>query len=440
MIADKIKANIFFSVIEKGGILIAQFISSILLAKYLPVEEFGAIAVISGLFSFLQFFNIAFENILIRDYHLYKDSIEEGLSKFVTLNLLKSTIIGLVGISGGLVYYFLASSGQIAFLYVIFSLVLILIMDSLISPLIIYAGLVFKQSLVTKISLIRWTLNVAGLSVLIFSPSIKVVFLKDLFIFFVVIILWFRLAKKDLGICLKLSHFNLQSIKENIMGYSIWVHLLGVISTVIYKADATILYYFSTLAVVGKYNIALTLANVASIIPSVLIAQNNVVLSHCTTPEEAKRTTANFLRFSLYIGVLSFLGFVILGKTYLRIVTKDDIDEIYFYLLFIVSGLLIVKMIISPLFSFIQLKGKVKRLFFRVQVPMFLIALFNYALFSYLDGARGVAVSNLINGIVWLILIFIEIKSYGFKISDIGSSKDDYNQVKNYVNKYFSKI
>ena len=410
------------------------------MAKYLPMEEFGAIAVISGFFSFLQFFNIAFENILIRDYHLYRDSSDEGLSTFLTINLLKSTLIGLIGVSAGLVYYFLASSGHVAFLYVTCSLVLILIMDSLISPLIIYASLIFKQSLVTKISLVRWTLNVGGLSVLIFSPSIKIVFLKDLFISFIVIYLWFKFAKKELGLNLKMRGFNLQFIKDNLFGYSVWVHLMGVISTIIYKADATILYYFSTLAVVGKYNIALSLANVASIIPSVLIAQNNVALSHCKSLEEAKKTTASFLRFSFYIGILSFICFAVLGKIYLRIVTKNDIDEIYSYLLFIVSGLLIVKMIISPLFSFIQLKGEVKGLFFRVQVPLFIIALFNYVLFSYLDGARGAAFSNLINGIVWLILIFIEIKSYGFKISDIGSSKDDYNQVKNYVNKYFSKI
>lgn len=439
---DRIKTNIFFSMMEKGGIVVAQFFSSILLAKYLPREEFGAIAVVSGIFAFLQFFNIAVENILVRDFYLYKESKDETqdvLSRFISINLLKSIFIGVIGLASGGLYYFQHSGDGTFFLYVTLSLTLVLVMDSLISPLILYSSLVFKQALVTKISLVRWSLNVGGLLFLMTFPSIKVVLLKDMLIFLVVILLWIHYTKKELGLVLKLSGFKWEFLKEKVLGYSLWVHLIGVISAVIYKADASILYYFSSLTVVGKYNIALSLANVASVIPSVLIAQNNVALSHCATMEEARATTFKFLRFSIYIGVLSFIAFVLLGKVYLRIVTKTEIDEIYFYLLFIVSGVLLAKILISPLVAFIQLKGDVKKLLINVQVPLFIFVLISYTLSSYLYGAGGLAASNLINGLVWLMLISLEIRNYGFKISQIGSFKDDYYQVKSYVGKYLAK-
>ena len=215
-----------------------------------------------------------------------------------------------------------------------------------------------------------------------------------------------------------------------------WVHLIGVISNIIYKADAFILYYFVSLQIIGNYNIALSVANIASIIPSVLINQNNVALSHCKTVEDSKLTTGKFLRLSLYVGIVSLIGFVILGKFYLRLITKNDVDIIYEYMLYIVGGLLVVKMIVSPLVSYINLKGDVKGLLLRVQLPLLLTVLLNYALMSYLYGPKGAAISNLINSVLWLIFLAIEVRRYRFKISDIGSFKADYNQAIGYVKKY----
>lgn len=433
---DRIKSNITFSVFEKIGIILSQFISSILLSKYLPREEFGAIAVISGAYAFLQFVNIAIENILIKDYQKFQSSINETLSQFIQINILKTMVLFICCIVVGAIYY--NQTERAVFIYTSLSLFFVLAMDIIISPLIIYASLLFKQEIVTKVSLIRWTLNIIGLSFLIRFPSIKTVLIKDLFILIFVILLWLHQAKKELHLSLRVSKINWNFLRENFVGYSLWVHLIGVISNIVYKADAFILYYFVSLKLIGNYNIALSVANIANIIPSILINQNNVALSHCKTVEESKVLTGKFLRLSIYLGVISFGGFSVFGKMYLSLITKTDIDEIYGYLLLIAGGLLVVRMVISPLVAFVNIKGDVRGLLMRVQIPLLITVLINYTLFSYLYGTRGAAISNLLNSFLWLIFLFIEIKTYEFKISDVGSFKSDYNQVKNYVKRRFS--
>lgn len=433
MIEDKIRKNIIFSFYEKLGIILSQFISSILISRFLPREEFGAIAVVSGAFAFIQFVNIAIENVLIRDYKKLESSVDEAIVQFIQANCLKISILFFVSMSIGLAYY--THTGKVFFIYASVSLLAVLAMDVLISPLIIYASILFKQNVVTKISFIRWTLNVLGLCFLIKYPTIKVVMVKDLLVLLVVLLVWFYYSKKDLNLKLKPTKINWSFLRNNFLGYSVWVHLIGVISNIVYKADTFILYYFVSLKLVGDYNIALTVANIGNIISSILINQNSVALSHCTTDEESKKMTGRFLRFSIYVGTASFFGFVLLGKYYLRLITNSNVDEIYEYLLLIVSGLLVVKMLISPLVAYINIKGDVQRLFYRVQLPLLVIVLLSYTIFSYSLGAKGAAISNLVNGLLWLILIYIEINSYGFKISHIGSFKEDYNQVKHYAKK-----
>ncbi len=431
---NRLGKNIAFSFVEKGGILVSQFISSVLLSKYLPREQLGMLAVMSGAFAFLQFANVSLENILIRDFHEHKERIHDSLSQFFSFNMYKSLFLATIALGIGSFYYY--STGSSAFLLAALSLISVLVMDIWVSPLILYSTTVFEQKLVTKISFVRWGLNLLGLLLLIKWPDIKVVLGKDIVVFLTTIGCWKMASRKTLNLKINFVKINWSFVRETFVGYAFYVHLLGVSSAIIYKADGFILYYFAPLAVIGKYNIALTLANVASVIPSVLVAQNNVALSHCHDLSESKRITARFLRFSILIGLVSFIGFAVLGIPYLYVVAPSDQNEIYHYLLFIVGGLLLVKMIVAPLVAFINMKGDVKSLLLKVQLPILIIALLNYCLFSYFLGARGAAISNLLNGFIWFLLILKEVKKYQFEFSELGTFKEDFLLMKNFMKQF----
>lgn len=432
---SSIRKNIYYSFIEKIYILLAQFLVSLLLTRFLPREEFGAMGVVAGAYAFIQFFNIALESTILRDYQKLSSSLEEVLSQFVMINIWKSVLISIVGLIIGISLYW--TQGKIYFLYASFSFLFVMIMDIAISPFVILASTVFDQKLVTRISLLRWTLNTFVLLGLYYFRSLQYVMIKDFFLMIATIIVWHYFLKKRLQINLRMVKIDWSFLKRGFLEYSLWVHLVGFVTNLIYRVDAFILYYFVSMQVVGNYSIALAAANMANIVPSILAYQNAVALTHTRTPEEAMRATGKFLRLSFYIGVLTLGAYVFLGKIYLRLMTgENNVDEIYFYLINIVVGVLIVKTLIGPLVSYVNIKGQVKDLFVKVKLPLLIIVLLNYVVFSNLWGARGVAISNIVNGIIWVILIFIELNKYKLKISDMGTVREDLNQLKEYVKKY----
>lgn len=429
---SKIHKNIYYSVLEKVYILITQFVASLILTRFLPREEFGAMGVVAGTYAIIQFFNVAVESTILREYKKYSISLDEVLSQFVAFNALKSLLISLVALLIGAGLYF--SQGKIYFLYASLSFLFVMIMDIAISPFIVLASTVLDQKLVTKVSIIRWSINALLLLGLFYFRSLKYIMIKDFILMTITIFIWHYFARKKLRLNLKWVKLDWTFLKKGLLEYSLWAHLIGFVSNIIYRVDAFILYYFISIKAVGDYNIALTAANMANIIPSILAYQNSVALTHTKTNEEAIRTTGRFLRLSLAIGLLTFLGYAVLGKLYLKLMTGDkNVDDIYFYLLNIVAGVLIVKTLIAPLVSYVNIKGNIRDLFFKVKLPLFSIVIFNYVVFSWSFGARGAAVSNIINGIIWAILIFIELNKYQLKISDMGSMKEDINQLKKYV-------
>ncbi|MGZ3790410.1 MAG: lipopolysaccharide biosynthesis protein [Bacteriovorax sp.] len=431
---SSIQKNIYYSFIEKIYILLVQFAVSLLLTRFLPREEFGAMGVVAGAYAFIQFFNVAFESTILREYHKYSSSLDDVISQFVMINTWKSGLISVAGLLIGGSFYLV--QGKIYFLYASLSFLFVMIMDIAVSPFVILASTVFDQKLVTRISLVRWTLNAFMLLGLYFFRSIKFVMMKDFILMAVTIIVWHYYLKKRLKVNISWRKIDWLFLKKGFVEYSLWVHLIGFVTNIVYRIDAFVLYYFVSLQVIGNYNIALTAANMANIVPSILAYQNSVALTHSQTQEEAKRITGKFLRLSIYIGLLTFGAYFFLGKIYLRLMTGEhNVDDIYFYLLNIVAGVLIVKTLIAPLVSYINIKGQVKDLFVKVKLPLLIIVLFNYVLFSNLWGARGAAFSNIINGIVWAILIFIELNRYQIKISDMGTLGEDFNQLKKYVKK-----
>ena len=426
---EKIVSNIAYSLIEKGGLIVASFLTSILLIRYLPREEYGIIGIVGGYFTFAQFFNLALENIILRDHKDYGEKLPTVIYSFSVFNIAKCLLLSVFA----LVLCFLLPGfyNNSQFIFGIISATMVLMTDALISPLIVLASARFEQKLVTKLNLVRLSLGLSLLLGLIFFPSLKYVLVKDVLVSFVTLTIWFHLSKRYLGKSpLGLSwknHFDIKLIKETFWGYSLWVHLVGVVTNFMYKADAFFLSFFVSLVAVGDYTIALTSANVANILPSILGYQNAVALSHFKEKYDRERVTHSFLRFNFYLALVSLLAFIIFGKVYLWVMTGSwGQDHIYFYLCFIVSGLLLAKTIVSPLVAFINICGDVRSLFWRVNVPIFFISSFSYFFASYFWGAKGVAVSNLSNAIFWCVLVLIELRRYQFSFRGLLSWKEDF--------------
>jgi len=406
-------SNIFYSLIEKFVLIGFQFITSIIIIRNLPREDYGVIGVVAGYFVFLSFFNISMESIILRDHKNYEGKEKEILSNFLIFNIFKSIMFLFFAIV--LSVLLINMFQKIEFIYSIFSITILLIAESLVSPFVIYFTAKFNQKLVTKISVIRAILNLFLTMGLFIYPTLKYILVKDIFISLFYVFVWFYLVYKYLNFSLQIN-IDYKFIKNSIFGYSLWTHLNGVVTNFIYKSDTFFLSMFVGLTTIGNYNIALNSANIANILPMILGYQNSVALSHTKNIKDAFKITTAFLIVSILIGIITFLFFYFFGNFYLYIVTgiKDN-TEIFKYMIYIVLGLVIVKSFASPFNAFINIKGSVKNLFKTTLLPVFVLACVIYYFSAKYYGADGVSKSNVLIALIWLVFIFIEIKKYGYK-------------------------
>ena len=411
--------NIFSSFVDRAFVILAMFGATILMIRFLPREDYGIIGVVAGYGAFVQVVNIALENVILKEHKEYQENIEKYLLNFIIFSVAKSLIFLVIGIVLAMLLPSIYS--EPGFYWAVLSLTLVLVGDSIISPLVLYASTQYKQKWVTIVNVVRYSLNVVVLFGLIYWPSLSFVFVKDIIITLSTLFIWWAVARYTLS--LDFSKVSIWKDVEpkfmwtSLTGYSFWVHMTAVATNFIYRSDTIFLSFFCNLNVIGNYNVALTCANTANIAPAILGYHNSVGVSHAKTDKEAFELTDKFLRLSIYVGFITLLGFLLLGNYYLQVVTGErGLDEVYWYLICIVAGLVLVKTIASPFVAYINVKGDVKRLFFRVNLPALVFTAVTYFLSAKYFGAVGVAVSNIIDAVVWGGLLWIEIRYYGYAL------------------------
>ncbi|MEO1953843.1 MAG: oligosaccharide flippase family protein [Campylobacterales bacterium] len=431
---DKIVLNIIFSIIEKFFIVGSQFIVSLLLIRLLPREEYGIIGIVIGYFAFIHILNASLESIILRDHKKYDHHIEKYIYNFFIFNIFKSFLF--ITIASLLSYYLINHFNNHNFVYSIFSITFIYISDAIVAPLIIYNSAKFNQKLVTKISFLRSVLNVFVLLGLFYIPTLEYVFYKDLFVSLVYVTTWIVITLKIFNI--KSVDFkrdlDLIFIKKSFLEYSIWLHLNGVVTNFIYKSDTFFLSMFVGLVTIGNYNIALTSANIANILPMILGYQNSVAISQVEDRKKEFYISNIFIRISSYLGILTFAFFYFFGNEFLYIMTNQKENaEIYTYMLNVVAGLVIVKSFASPLNAYINIKGSVKSLFKNVLLPTLFFTFIVYFISSKYYGAVAISQANILVSLLWLFLMIKEIKHYDYDFSTLLNFRDDLSFIKNMI-------
>lgn len=416
---QKIISNIISSGVEKFFLIGVQFIASIILIRFLPREDYGVIGVVAGYYAFVNVINISMESIILRDHSKYDIDLPRIMHSFFIFNLAKS---GLFLVIAAVLSLFLSSVyARHDFIYAIFSITFILIADSMTAPLVIYAAAKFNQKLVTKISMVRAGLNLVLLAGLYFIPKLAFIACKDLIVNIIFIAIWFAIARKHLALSFsRQTNCDWAFIKKSFLSYSLWTHLNGVVTNVIYRSDTFFLSLFASLTVVGNYNIALNSANIANILPMIIGYQNSVALSHAKEEKQIFQISNAFIKLSLFIGLVTLIFFAVAGRWYLCLITGErNNDEIFFYMMCIVIGLIIVKSFASPLNAYINIHGSVIGLFRNAMAFLVLFAISVYLFSAKIFGANGLAVANILIALVWLILIIREAKKYNYNFKSL---------------------
>lgn len=412
----KIISNIISSGVEKIFILGVQFLASLLLIRILPRDQYGIIGVVSGYYAFLSIANISIEAIMLRDHNRFDNDINGVMHDFMIFNILKSCLFFILSF---LLILLLTDIYQTSdFIYAILSTTFILTADNLTAPLAIYSASKFNQQLVTKLSVVRAFVNLALMAGVYFFPTLLYIMVKDIAVSAVFVLSWYYIAKKKMSLGISLKRQTDWSFLWNCFHtYSLWTHLNNVVTNVIYRSDTFFLSLFATLTVVGNYNVALNTANIANIAPMILGYQNSIALSNVNSKGDIFRISNSFLKVSIAIGVVTLIGFLIAGQYLIRIITGKFSDEIYFYMICIVSSVVIVKSVASPLVAYLNIHGSVKDIVTRITLPLLGFTLAIYYTAARQFQAMGLAYANIIIAVVWLCLVLKEAKRFDYQFN-----------------------
>jgi len=411
--------NILSSFTDKAFAAATLFAATVLVVRLLPREDYGVMGVAAGCGALIQILNLSLESIILRDHRTHTAHPERFLLSFIAFNLAKAVPICLLVL--GLGAALASMHSQPDFLWAMGSVGALVIAESIVAPFVVYASAQYQQRLVTALNIGRFSLNLVLLAGLLKWPTLTYLFVKDIAVMIALLLAWWIASRRVLALDFSRVSFrrdvSIPFIRDTLMSYSLWVHLTSVCTTFVYRADTIFLSCFAPLATVGNYNVALSGANVANIAPSILGYQNSVALSYARDRQEAFRLTDLFLRMSVYIGGITLVAFCVLGIPYLQLVTgQDHVSEMYVYLVCIVGGLVVAKTAASPLAAYVNVKGDVKSMFLRVTLPVALLTAVSYYCAARWFGAFGVAASNLLNGAIWLALLWKETRRYGYRL------------------------
>ncbi len=424
---EKILTNITASILEKGFIVLGQFLAVVILVRGLAREDFGILGAMAAYFTFVQLINISAESVIFRDFHEHREDPGRALGTFTAFNALKAVLFLATGACLG---HFLAiKTENLGFFWAALSFSVTLALDGLLGPFTMLANLHFKQGLATRLSILRYTVNVSLLLGLFFWKSLLFVLLKDIALAILVLYAWNSVSRKHFGVTLLQFRRNapdLGLLRRAIFSYSMWTHLTGVVTNFVYKADTFFLSFFASLTVMGDYSVALSCANMAGIVPSILGQQNMIAVANARDSEEVNSHNGMFIRFSGYVGALTFLAYFTLGYPLLFLVTgRTGNSDIFFYMICNVTALIVVKTVASPLVAYINVKGSVRRLFLCVNLPLLIIAATTYYASARWAGARGVALANLFNAVAWLGLLSAEVSRYRLNLRTVLRFRED---------------
>ena len=395
---NKIVSNIFSSGVEKVVIMIIQLVSTILIIRLLPRDDYGVIGIIVGYYAFISILNISLESVIVRDHNKYEYKTHEILNNFVMFNILKGIVFIVIALIMSVLFYYTYQNSS--FVFAIWSITFITIADSLVAPFMIYSTSKFNQKLVTKISIFRYSLSLLLLIGLFIYPHIWFIAIKDFIVSVVFVVIWCYVVSVKFDFRLIVKKVDYISMKESFLTYSLWSHLIGIVANIMYRADTVMLSFFVSLYSIGQYNIGLNAANYANLVPSIINYQNSVALSNTSNEKEAKRITNYFLLLSIVIGVITITGYWLFGDFLIYILTGEYNSEIFTYMMWIVTSVVIIKTFGAPFVAYISIKGSIKDFFIFGSLPAIVLFLVSGIVLTYVYEIKGMLLTNILIAIV----------------------------------------
>jgi len=435
-----LREKISISIANMGIQRVLDFINILvvtsMVVRSLSRQEYGMLSVVVSYGIFFNILNISISSILLRDYQIIKERINEYMHAFILFAIIKSIVLMVV--SAGIGFFLYNKYHNTAMIYV---LILNTVYTSLLfmtEPFATLLSVDFRQSILTKINLLLALANIFLSIGVLLIPSAIFVMIKNGIVATIGLLLTAGYARTLLKLQMPSSDKDCYRIILNsFLNFSIWSHFMGITTDIIYRADLLILGWLNApFQVVGNYNISLQLSNFTKLLPQILQYNTSLGLSNSKNKQQQNEITLLFIKYSFLLSLITMGAYILLGPLAIQIIAGRDIGYIFHLGLYIISGLCIFNTF-RPLISYGTVVHNINECFCYATLPSGIGVIISYTIMGTLWGAEGLAMANLLGGCIMTLftLIYIHFKTdFRWKFTLLTNAE------KNIVKKIYLKL
>lgn len=379
-------------------------IVNIIIINALPRDQYGVIGLVAGYFVFISWFLVTPESILLQQFKERRENdFALYVSKVFSFMVIRTIfLLVLAAIFAGILFWS-QKSLLVSFAMIMYAAAQLLLSAS--GSLQFILKIDFQQKTITKWATIFKIVEVLMLSLLFLASNLFVYLLLIIALAFFEVCMWMLLLRREHNVQLWLPVATfMPTIKKDITTYSLWQHITQNLTKYMYEIDTVFLGMWASLTVVGNYSVALKVANFSFILPSIIQTSTMLALTRLTNPLNQNRAVNLFLKYAFFISTGQVIGFLLVGKWYIRLHTPLYVDEIFRYTILILIGTMIIN-IVRPLISYVLTQSDIKKFLLQSVLPSAVISTILYVVGSYWYGATGVAAMNIASYLFWALTI-----------------------------------
>jgi O-antigen/teichoic acid export membrane protein len=413
---------------------VSLFLVTALIVRNLPRSEYGELSLVLSYGVIFNLINISVSSILLRDYpQLDQSAISRYKNSFDIFNYFKSFLAIIITLL--ISWYFINKYNNRILIIVLLINSSAIICQYFTDPFQVFLSVSFRQNIITRIVTITSLFNMLSTLGIFYFPSIIFVVSKNLAVNVVAYLLMKYYFEHYFACETKISHrSSLNLLLKNLSDFSIWTHLQGIFTDIIYRADILILGWIGTsFQILGNYNVALQLANMTKIIPQIFQYHTTLCVSNMKNNKNQQNEMIHtFLKINFMISLIIMAGYLIMGKFIISLIAKTMHEEIFEYGLYIIGGLCIFNFL-RPLVAYAIVAHSVKQCVLYVNLPATIFALAAYVGGGIFYGVHGVLIANVAIGLMLCILTI-------FYINTKTSYRWSFSLITDYERKFLREI
>ncbi|MPQ43537.1 oligosaccharide flippase family protein [Clostridium tarantellae] len=355
---NNLKVDVIISYISLVTTVIITFFLTKYQLKFLGKEQYGIIALVNSVIGYISILDLGIGQTVTRYVALYKSKGEKDKLEQLVGNSFKNYIkISLIGIIFGTVIVLNSNNifpnlttteaylFKTCFVIALFNIILQIPGATFNSVLVAHQKFKFlKLATIVK----NITRAIAMIVLLHLGYNVIMIFVVDLIINQAVNLLNFLMVKHSLKVKMNFTKLD-KEITNQIKHYSFFVFLGIITDQIFWKTDGIILGMFSTISIVGIYNISAQLVsqylNFSSTFSGVFLPKLTEMVSKGASKNEINNFFTKASKFQFMIVAMILINYIFLGKQFILLWVGPSMIEAYYF------GLVIFIALTVPMFQ-----------------------------------------------------------------------------------------